>query len=68
VDFQLQHPDNVLQSYVISDEIYEDGMSKDRFISTIKKVFRAKLHGLWKIQGQFGSGERAGEESNSMYV
>ncbi len=68
VDFQLQHPDNVLQSYVVSDEIYEDGLSKDRLISTVKKVFRAKLHGLWKIQEQFGSGERSGEESNSMYV
>lgn len=54
VDFQLQHPENVLTSFLITDEIYEDGLSKDRLISSIKKIFRAKLQGIWKIQMEFG--------------
>jgi hypothetical protein len=66
VDFQLQHPENVLNSYVVSSEIYEDGLSKDRLISTVKNVFRAKLQGLWKIQEKFGEVEK--EHSDSMYV
>ncbi len=72
VDFQLQHPDNVLQSYVISDQIYEDGLTKDRLILVIKKVFRAKLQGLWKIQESFGSAESnapgKSQPSDSMFV
>jgi len=69
VDFQLDHPNNILQSFVITEEIYEDGLSKDRLISTVKKIFRAKLQGIWKIQRKFGVTE---EEQNiprdNMYV
>ncbi|MGZ7135357.1 MAG: DUF2299 family protein, partial [Methanobacterium sp.] len=54
VDFQLQHPENVLASFLITDEIYDDGLTKDRLISSIKKIFRAKLQGIWKIQMEFG--------------
>ncbi|MCK9151129.1 DUF2299 domain-containing protein [Methanobacterium alcaliphilum] len=68
VDFQLQHPDNILQSFVVSEEIYEDGMNKDRLISTVKRVFRAKLQGLWKIQHKFGEVEKDEFHSDSMYV
>jgi len=57
VDFQLQHPDNVLQGFLITDEIYEDGLSKDRLISAVKKIFRAKPQGVWKIQMEFGMHE-----------
>lgn len=69
VDFQLQHPENILQGFLVTEEIFEDGLSKDRLISSVKKVFRAKLMGVWKIQKEFGSGE--GEQntfSDSMYV
>ncbi|MGZ7117952.1 MAG: DUF2299 domain-containing protein, partial [Methanobacterium sp.] len=54
VDFQLQHPENVLASFLITDEIYDDGLTKDRLISSIKKIFRSKLQGIWKIQMEFG--------------
>lgn len=68
VDFQIQHPDNVLQSYVVSTEIYEDGLTKDRLISSVKSVFRAKLQGLWKIQQKFGEVDKESAHSDSMYV
>lgn len=70
VDFQMQHPENVLQSFVITDEIFEDGLNKDRLISTVKKIFRAKLQGIWKIQEKFGvydESEKNTHEDN-MYV
>jgi hypothetical protein len=68
VDFQIQHPENILQSYVVSSEIYEDGLNKDRLISSVKNVFRAKLQGLWKIQQKFGEVEKDSSPSDSMYV
>ncbi len=68
VDFQLEHPDNVLNSYVISDELYEDGLTKNNLILSLKKVFRAKLQGLWKIQKNFGTNEIEAKQSDSMYV
>ena len=69
VDFQLSHPGNVLESFLITAEIYEDGLTKDRLISTIKQVFRAKIQCVWKIQQEFGMGnEGRGSVSDSMYV
>ncbi len=62
VDFSLQHPDNILQAYLITDTIFEDGLSKDRLISSIKNVFKIKLLGIWKIQMELGI--LKGEESN----
>lgn len=69
VDFQLSHPNNVLENFVITSEIYEDGLTKDRLISTIKTIFRAKIQCVWKIQQKFGVGnEGKGSASDSMYV
>ena len=69
VDFQLQHPNNILENFLVTAEIYEDGLSKDRLISIVKQVFRAKIECVWKIQQAFGSeGEGKGTVSDSMYV
>lgn len=70
VDFQLQHPENILQSFLITDEIFEDGLSKDRLISSVKKIFRAKLQGIWKIQMEFGMYEEGSKsmDQDDMYV
>ncbi len=65
VDFQLDHPENVLNSYLVTSEIFSDGLSKDRLISSIKNVFRAKLHVMWMIQERFGDDK---PEHDSMYV
>lgn len=69
IDFQLDHPNNVLESFLITTEIYEDGLTKDRLMSDIKMVFRAKIQCVWKIQQKFGVGdEEGGAVSDSMYV
>ncbi len=70
VDFQLQHPENILTNFLITDEIYEDGLSKDRLISSVKKIFRAKLQGIWKIQMDFGmhEGEAHNIQQDNMFV
>jgi hypothetical protein len=67
VDFQLEHPRNILESYLVTDEIYNDALTKDRLISTIKKVFKAKLHVLWLIQKRFGEKKEEIHE-DTMYV
>ncbi len=69
VDFQLQHPDNILENFLVTAEIFEDGLSKDKLISTLKTVFRAKIMCVWKIQRKFGYSEDGkSNTSDSMYV
>ena len=69
VDFQLQHPENVLESFLVTAEIFEDGLSKDKLISTVKNVFRAKIMCVWKIQRELGFEEEGkSNTSDSMYV
>lgn len=69
LDFELEHPDNVLQRFVISEEIYEDGLTKNSLIMGIKKVFKGKLQCIWitgKAFGEGGEGTKAND--NSMFV
>lgn len=54
VDFDLNVENNELRQFVITDEIYDDGLSKHNFIKTIKKVFKAKLECVWLIEQVFG--------------
>ncbi|GAB4307665.1 MAG: hypothetical protein Kow0019_03570 [Methanobacteriaceae archaeon] len=69
VDFQMQHPNNVLSNFVVTKEIFEDGLTKDKLISTIKKIFRAKIQGVWIIQKKLGvHGNDENGASDSMYV
>ena len=56
IDFQLQHPDNVLQSFAITDVIYDGAITKDHIMRTIRNVIKAKLQGIWLIQREFDSG------------
>ena len=57
LDFELEHPNDVLKRFVITDEIYEDGLSKHVLLKTIKKVFKGKLQCLWKLDRNFGTPE-----------
>ena len=69
VDFQLQHPENILENFLVTAEIFEDGLTKDKLISTVKSVFRAKIQCVWKIQREFGFAEEGKDNySDSMYV
>lgn len=68
LDFELEHPDNVLNRFVISEEIYEDGLTKNSLILSIKKVFKGKLQCIWITGKTFGEGENSQINDNSMFV
>jgi len=69
LDFELEHPDNVLQNFLISEQMYEDGITKHSLIMAIKKVFKGKLHCIWIIGKTFGEGEESFQRNdNTMFV
>lgn len=68
LDFELEHPDNVLSRFVISEEIYEDGLTKNSLILSIKKVFKGKLQCIWITGKTFGECENSQINDNSMFV
>ena len=39
----------------ISIKIFEDGLTKNEFIRTLKRVFKSKLHCIWLIDDKFGN-------------
>ena len=53
VDYELQVNDDILQQFIITDQIFEDGLTKDAFIRTLKRVFKSKLHCIWLIDKKF---------------
>ena len=54
VDFELKVSNDILQQFVVTDQIFEDGLTKNELIKTIKKVFKSKLHCIWLIDQKFG--------------
>jgi len=70
VDFELNVNQDLLQQYIITDTIYEDGLTKNEFIRTIKRVFKAKIHCIWLIEKKFGrvSPVQKPSNENSMFV
>jgi len=57
VDFEMDHPENILEKFTITDSIYEDGLSKDRLMSAIRKVWKANLQVIWILQKEYGGPE-----------
>ncbi|WP_405296299.1 DUF2299 domain-containing protein [Methanobrevibacter sp.] len=55
VDFELQVAQDILQQFVITDQIFEDGLTKNELIRTLKRVFKSKLHCIWLIDEKFGT-------------
>ena len=55
VDYELQVQNDILQQFVITDQIFEDGLTKNEFIRTLKRVFKSKLHCIWLIDDKFGN-------------
>ena len=53
VEFELHHPDLVLERFSVTSPVYRDGLTKDRFMAALREVHRTKLLGIWKIQ-EFG--------------
>lgn len=60
--------ENILISFVVIDQIFSDGLTKDHFFSTIKKVFRTKLQAVYDIQKRFGSSQNQIDQFTSENV
>jgi hypothetical protein len=54
VDYELQVSQDILQQFVITDQIFEDGLTKNELIKTLKRIFKSKLHCIWLIDKKFG--------------
>lgn len=70
VDFELQISQNILQHFVVSDQIFEDGLTKNEFIRTIKRVFKSKLHCIWLIDKKFPNvnSNQTPSNENDMFI
>jgi len=55
VDYELQVSQDILQQFVITDQIFEDGLTKNELVRTLKRVFKSKLHCIWLIDQKFGT-------------
>lgn len=53
LDFELYHPNDVLEKFIISDQIFTDGLTKDRFMTVLKTIFKAKLYCIWMLDKTF---------------
>lgn len=67
VDYELQVHNEMLQQFIITDQIFEDGLTKDAFIKTLKRVFKSKLHCIWLIDKKFGNVSFPNNE-NDMFI
>ncbi len=70
VDFELKVAQDILQQFVVTDQIFEDGLTKNELIKTLKKVFKSKLHCIWLIDQKFGrpSIDVAPSNENDMFL
>jgi len=67
VDFELQVNQDILQQFIITEQIFEDGLTKDMLIRTLKRIFKSKLHCIWLIDQKFGNVNVVSNE-NDMFV
>lgn len=57
VDCQLavDQSTNLLQQYVITYQIFDDGLTKNSLYDALKRVFKAKIQCVWFIEKTFGT-------------
>ncbi|WP_297983656.1 DUF2299 domain-containing protein [uncultured Methanobrevibacter sp.] len=55
LDFELDHPNDQLKRFIITEDIFEDGLTKHTLIKSIKKVFKGKLQCVWILGKEYGS-------------
>ena len=67
VDFELQINQDLLQQFLISEQIFEDGLTKNELIKALKKVFKSKLHCILLIEKYFASPTIISNE-NDMFI
>lgn len=73
VDCQLavDQSSNILQQYVITYQIFDDGISKNNLFDAFKRVFKAKIQCVWLIERTFGTVKNTPTEpsnENSMFI
>ena len=73
LDFQINVDTNKnLNQFIITDNLFEDGLTKNSLIKTINKIFKAKLLCIWLIEKYFGSTTKSNfdipEINDSMFV
>ena len=69
VDYELQVNQNILQQFIITENIFEDALTKDFFMRSLKRVFKSKLHCIWLIEKKFGTVQHVHPSNeNSMFV
>ena len=73
VDCQLavDQNTNLLQQYVITYQIFDDGITKNTLFDAFKRVFKAKIQCVWLIEKTFGTVKNAPTEpsnENSMFI
>jgi hypothetical protein len=51
------HENSILERFTLTDIIYEDGLSKDSLMRTIRKVWKANLQAIWILQKEFMGSE-----------
>lgn len=66
VEFELRHPDNILEFVRVHRFLYEDGFSKSAFMNALFEVNRSKLLVIWFIQKEFGVSPSRGPEDDTM--
>jgi hypothetical protein len=57
-----------LHQFVITEQIFEDGLTKDMLYRTLKRVFKAKLHVIWLIDRKFSNINIAPQNQNDMFI
>lgn len=67
VDFELQVNQDILHQFVVTEQIFEDGLTKDMLFRTLKRIFKAKLHCIWLINQKFTNSHVKNNE-NDMFI
>jgi hypothetical protein len=68
LEFELNHPHNILEFVRVHTFLFEDGFSKQAFMNALLDVNRSKLLVVWFIQRKFGvSPARSPKEDSPMY-
>ncbi len=65
-EFNLNHPNGILNAFSITKALYDDGLTKDKFMNTLQEIHKTKLLGIWEIQKRFGvpkQGEKSADSS-----
>ena len=72
VDCQLMvdGESNMLQQYVITKQIFYDGINKNNLFNALKRVFKAKIQCVWLIERTFGTVNKVSrpDNENSMFI